>query len=270
MSEQMLHAKGTTFTPCGISKNELLKVTTDANHLTSNGESDVSFGKIYFDSGVEITGYQYAEYSLEAMYPGLEREALLLRNFFNPGMVLDVGCAKGFLVLAFRRMSIKAWGVDISDYALSEAPIDVRAYLGKVDVSRDTLPFHDAEFDLVTALGVLDYAWNRRHALDEFRRVLRPQGVLYASVGYVHYGKPSVPIPQNVNSWIREVEQHHFRYLERLSKQFCRDRLKESVRSSRSIQAKVATRLLVHPFLWSMLTLLLNQRSRARLFFRAE
>lgn len=36
--------------------------------------------------------------------------------------VLDVGCAKGFIVRALRELEIKADGCDISDYALSFAP----------------------------------------------------------------------------------------------------------------------------------------------------
>lgn len=36
--------------------------------------------------------------------------------------ILDIGCAKGFLVRAFRELEIKADGCDISEYALSFTP----------------------------------------------------------------------------------------------------------------------------------------------------
>lgn len=43
-------------------------------------------------------------------------------NLDKTSKVLDVGCAKGFLVKALREMNIKADGCDISEYALSFAP----------------------------------------------------------------------------------------------------------------------------------------------------
>lgn len=252
---------------------ELLEVTTESNHPTSNEQLD-DFGKDFFESeSMKRKPDQYFRYDLETIYPGLERDAVLLRSYFNPAKVLDVGCAKGFLVLAFRKMGIETWGVDISDYALSKAPREVQAYLAKVDLYRDTLPFQDAEFDLVTAIGVLEYAWNLPHALGEFRRVLRPQGVLYIRVSYGHWTrKPDAPmLPQDANSWIREVEQHGFSYLGKLSKRFYRDQLKASVRASRSIQARAATKLLFHPILWSLLGISLNVRKvRGRFLFRAQ
>jgi len=53
------------------------------------------------------------------------KEALSFIDYFgldSNSYVLDVGCAKGFIVKAFRQLEIKADGCDISDYALSFAP----------------------------------------------------------------------------------------------------------------------------------------------------
>ena len=53
------------------------------------------------------------------------KEALAFMSYLNAdksGRILDVGCAKGFLVKAMRMMGIEADGCDISEYALSFAP----------------------------------------------------------------------------------------------------------------------------------------------------
>ena len=53
------------------------------------------------------------------------KEALAIIDHFkldNKSYVLDIGCAKGFLVRALRELEIKADGCDISKYALSFAP----------------------------------------------------------------------------------------------------------------------------------------------------
>jgi cyclopropane fatty-acyl-phospholipid synthase-like methyltransferase len=50
--------------------------------------------------------------------------------------ILEIGCAKGYLVKALRILHREAWGIDISDYALSHVPEDVKAFchtLGTLD-----------------------------------------------------------------------------------------------------------------------------------------
>ncbi len=79
----------------------------------------------------------------------------LARDLFRPARVLDLGCAKGFQVLALRREGMEAWGIDISDYAVSEAPAEVEPYL-KVEEYRK-VHFPDGYFDLVLALEVLEH-----------------------------------------------------------------------------------------------------------------
>ncbi len=53
------------------------------------------------------------------------REALAIIDYMeldDQSYVLDVGCAKGFIVKALRALEIRADGCDISEYALSFAP----------------------------------------------------------------------------------------------------------------------------------------------------
>ena len=53
--------------------------------------------------------------------------------------ILDWGCAKGFLVKAFRLLRRQAWGMDISSYAISKADESVSSYLKLVDIYTDSL-----------------------------------------------------------------------------------------------------------------------------------
>src|SRR5437867_12330579 len=46
----------------------------------------------------------------------------------KPKRVLDAGCAKGFLVESLRDRGIEAFGIDISEYAISEVRPDIRPY----------------------------------------------------------------------------------------------------------------------------------------------
>ena len=47
----------------------------------------------------------------------------------KPRRVLDVGCAKGFLVEALRDRGVEAFGIDVSEYAIGEVRPDIRAIL---------------------------------------------------------------------------------------------------------------------------------------------
>ena len=47
----------------------------------------------------------------------------------QPKTVLDIGCAYGLLVESLRDRGCEAYGIDVSDYALSRARDDVLKYL---------------------------------------------------------------------------------------------------------------------------------------------
>ena len=67
--------------------------------------------------------------------------------------VLDVGCAKGFLVEALRDRGVEAFGIDVSAYAIGEVRADVRPYCR---VASATEPL-DGPWDLITCIEVLEH-----------------------------------------------------------------------------------------------------------------
>src|SRR5262245_15881015 len=71
----------------------------------------------------------------------------------KPRRVLDVGCAKGFLVESLRDRGVEAFGVDISEYAISEVRPDIRPYC-RVASAVDPL---DCSYDLIVSIEVLEH-----------------------------------------------------------------------------------------------------------------
>jgi 2-polyprenyl-3-methyl-5-hydroxy-6-metoxy-1,4-benzoquinol methylase len=112
------------------------------------------YDEAYFDTPKDpnkASGYQevYAD-------SGEFREvAELSRKLFQPAMVLDVGCAKGFQVGALRSLGIQAWGIDISEYAVKAAPPEVSPWL-RVE-SCTGMAFPDESFDLLLALETMEH-----------------------------------------------------------------------------------------------------------------
>jgi O-antigen biosynthesis protein len=71
----------------------------------------------------------------------------------RPRKVLDAGCAMGFLVEAFWDRGIQAYGIDISEYAISKVRPDMAPYCKVASLSD---PIRD-RFDLVTCIEVLEH-----------------------------------------------------------------------------------------------------------------
>lgn len=89
--------------------------------------------------------------------------------------VLDVGCAKGFMLYDFRRKypSLIIEGIDISTYALSNAKEEIKEFLRQGNAKE--LPYEDKSFDLVVSINTIHNLDEQdcRKALSEIQRVAR-------------------------------------------------------------------------------------------------
>src|SRR5262245_6320212 len=72
---------------------------------------------------------------------------------YHPKRVLDVGCAKGFLVEKLRDRGVEAFGVDVSEFAISEVREDVRPFC---KVASAAEPFGE-KYDLITCIEVVEH-----------------------------------------------------------------------------------------------------------------
>lgn len=137
------------------------------------------FGEAYFD-GDRTTGYGGYRYD-GRWVPIAER----IRDFYGlraGQRVLDVGCAKGFLMHDLVQVvpGLEVVGIDISAYGLSHAMPDVRGRVARA-TARD-LPFTDGAFDLVLAVNVL-HNLEREACLQALREIERVgRGAAYVQV----------------------------------------------------------------------------------------
>ncbi|HQL62199.1 MAG TPA: methyltransferase domain-containing protein [bacterium] len=89
---------------------------------------------------------------------------------------LDVGCAYGYLIEEAEELGIRAVGADISAYALRQhAPVRGRL----VQAQAETLPFPDASLDVVSVFDLVEHLENPVEAIQEWKRILRPDGLLF-------------------------------------------------------------------------------------------
>lgn len=77
------------------------------------------FDEDYFERGPETGKGIYVNYSWQPRRSFSEALAIIkVLGLPEDAMVLDVGCAKGYLVKALRMLAIEAYGCDISEYAI--------------------------------------------------------------------------------------------------------------------------------------------------------
>ena len=90
-----------------------------------------------------------------ALFRGVfeEAAAYLAEIFPQARTVLDMGCAKGFLVRALRQRQIDAWGFDHSPWALSQADPLALSYVWRDDIG--TVAF-ERRFDLLVAMSLFE------------------------------------------------------------------------------------------------------------------
>ena len=76
---------------------------------------------------------------------------------FHPKTVLDAGCALGYLVAALRDLGVEAYGIDISEYAISRVREDIRPFCVMGSLT-DPLPaVLPQKYDLVVTIEVLEH-----------------------------------------------------------------------------------------------------------------
>jgi 2-polyprenyl-3-methyl-5-hydroxy-6-metoxy-1,4-benzoquinol methylase len=94
--------------------------------------------------------------------------------------LLDVGCNSGVLVEKLQRRGYDAWGTDISKEAIDAGKL--RGVRNLMIAEGDRQPFEDGTFDCVLALDVIEHIEKDGDALIEFRRLLKPGGLLVVKV----------------------------------------------------------------------------------------
>jgi ubiquinone/menaquinone biosynthesis C-methylase UbiE len=118
--------------------------------------------------------------------------------------ILELGCGPGYLWQENISRVPAGWSIDLSD--LSPGMLDAawrnlvitgRAFQFK-EMDAQSIPFEEETFDAVIANHMLYHVPDRTKALAEIRRVLKPNGYLFATtIGENHL--------KQISNWIRRI-----------------------------------------------------------------
>ncbi len=111
------------------------------------------FGKEFFDGDRRngYGGFNYNSKFWEPVVPDFQKYFSLN----SKSSVLDVGCAKGFMIYDISKLipGITVKGIDISDYAIENAILEVKDKVQVADAKN--LPFEDNSFDVVISINTV-------------------------------------------------------------------------------------------------------------------
>ena len=171
------------------------------------------FGKDFFD-GERVNGY--GGYTYDGRWKDVVKKLEKIYGISDESVVLDVGCAKGFLMydLKDRFPEINVAGIDVSRYALDHAmdgfgkhSLESKSFQGSrqaaeqaaeqaeerarnivspymVCGSAENLPWRDDTFSVVLAINTLhNLPWEKcKKSLEEIERVCIPGGNKFVQV----------------------------------------------------------------------------------------
>ena len=111
------------------------------------------FGEAFFDGERShgYGGFHYHPRFWEPVIPTFQAHFDLNSN----SSVLDVGCAKGFMMYDMKRLipGINVKGIDVSEYAIAHGQEEVKADMQVADAL--SLPFEDNSFDVIISITTL-------------------------------------------------------------------------------------------------------------------
>lgn len=161
------------------------------------------YGEMYFDGPRE---YGYGGYRYDGRWLPVARD--IVAHFgLKPGMrVLDVGCAKGFLVkdLMLACPGLEVFGLDVSLYALMHCEPEVvgRLHLG----TAERLPFPDNSFDCVLSLNTV-HNFARPRAIKVMQEIQRLSG----GKAFVQVDSYRTPEQKDIfESWVLTAEFYDY------------------------------------------------------------
>lgn len=102
------------------------------------------------------------------------------RRFKKQGLIVDIGCGRGYFLYAARQAGYDVTGVDLSDHAAAYAKneLNVPVKIGHID----TIDLPEYSVDVVTLWHFLEHTDDPGRCIAKISRWLKPEGLLVIDV----------------------------------------------------------------------------------------
>ena len=162
------------------------------------------FDKSYYEAGPQ-TGkslYQNYRWIPELTIP-LAHHIVSYTEIPESYTIMDFGCAKGYLVHALRLLGREAYGVDISEYAINQAPKEVSQYVEAIKPQSDDFE----HCDLLLAKDILEHI-PYAHLADQMKVIRERCNRIFAIIPLAKNNKYIIPAYElDKSHYIRENKE---------------------------------------------------------------
>ena len=129
-----------------------------------------AFGRDFFDGDRRngYGGFYYNSRFWQPVIPTFQKHFELTSG----SSILDVGCAKGFMLYDFSKLvpGINLRGIDISEYAINNSKQEIRKFIQVANAKK--IPFLDNSFDVVISINTI-HNLERSECAEALREITR-------------------------------------------------------------------------------------------------
>jgi ubiquinone/menaquinone biosynthesis C-methylase UbiE len=181
--------------PVGKGRLSERPIITEETKLISK-----KFGRDYFD-GERKYGYGGFNYNPK-FWNKVVQDFIHEYSLNEDSSILDIGCAKGFMLVDFKKAlpGIKIVGIDISNYAVTNGHSMVIDCL--IEGNAIELPFEDNSFDLVISINTIHNLkkYDIKKSLKEIERVKSKHAFIMVD------GYSNAQEKEMMNKWVLTAE----------------------------------------------------------------
>jgi SAM-dependent methyltransferase len=160
--------------------------------------TELFYGNGYY-GGESHTGLGYSDYSLTAEHTLLWVRLLVGTVLPEGGLILDVGCADGFLLSHLPGACLK-FGIEVNEDAARRAASKGIQIIGR-DVLALEMPAYGGRFDFITSIATFEHVLDFKLAIETCLAALKPEGVMLFEV-------PLISKTEDNSGWFNGSYEH--------------------------------------------------------------
>ncbi len=159
--------KGYLIKECNTCGHRFTEIKELKNHL------EETYGDGYFFEGKD--GYPNYLEEKEMLLRSGKKYTRVISKYMQPGSVLDVGCAAGFILKAFEQKGWQCFGVEPNDtmasYGRNQLKLDIRT--GGMETFNS-----DLQFDLINLIQVIGSLYDLDKAMQNIQQLSKTGGLV--------------------------------------------------------------------------------------------
>lgn len=128
---------------------------------------------------------------------------------YAPVTVLDMGCAFGYLVSALRKKGVQAYGIDISEYAVSQADAAIKPYIKAMSALDELPPEFPKKYDLVVSIEMIEHLYED-DGLEVIKKMTAYADRVLLSSTDNDFAEPTHVNVQPKEYWCEKFAEHNY------------------------------------------------------------